>query len=276
MSTDSLDVQIDWLQPLPPEPDPAATHIVPSTLSVPAADLEIVVPVLNEERRLPGTLEQLIPFLGSRSWSSRLIVVDNGSVDATADVVDRAERLGVEVDVVGCRARGKGAAVRAGMARTTARWVGYCDADMSTPLETFDEAVHQLERGFDVVLASRRCTGARYLVEQPYLRRLAGRLFHTATGSLVRPVADTQCGLKLFRGPAARDLFASCELSGFAFDVEVIARANRAGLRLIELPVEWSDCDGSTLHLARESVKVAREVVAVHRNLRQHQRSLRR
>jgi dolichyl-phosphate beta-glucosyltransferase len=275
---DFRDHEASWPQPhhagskLVATPTPLDTRQFRDRKAV--ADLEIIVPVFNEEQRLPATLAQLIPFLQSRPWSSRVIVVDNGSVDATAEVVDHAELLGLDVDVVGCRTRGKGAAVRVGMARTTARWVGYCDADLSTPIETIDEAVHQLQRGFDVVLASRRCTGGRYLVEQPFARRIAGRFFHRATASLVTPVKDTQCGLKLFQGDVARDLFASCELSGFAFDVEVVARADRAGLRLIEIPVHWTDSAGSTLMLLRESVGIAREIVGIHRTIRQVPRAL--
>ncbi len=232
-------------------------------------DLEIVVPVLNEEHRLPATLDELVAYLPTLPLSSHVIVVDNGSVDATDEVVDRFASDGVPVDVVGCRTPGKGAAVRAGMARTTARWVGYCDADLSTPIPTIAEALHQLDRGFHVVMASRRCTGASYLVDQPARRRAASRLFHVATRPLVGRVADTQCGFKFFHGPTARELFRACELNGFTFDVEVVARAQRAGLRMIEVPVAWTHCEGSTLGIARESVRVAREVVDVHRALRQ-------
>jgi dolichyl-phosphate beta-glucosyltransferase len=232
------------------------------------ADLDLIIPVLNEERRLPATLAMIGPHLRDRPWTTRLIVVDNGSVDATSEVVDRAAAAGLAAEVIGCRTPGKGAAVRAGVAHSRARWVGYCDADLSTPVETIDEGVHQLQRGFDVVIASRRCTGARFVVAQPVARRVAGRLFRAATAPLTGPVADTQCGMKLFDGPAARELFAQCELSGFAFDVEVLARARRSSLRMIEVPIEWTHQDGSTLHVRRDGMRVAREIVAVHRNLR--------
>jgi glycosyltransferase involved in cell wall biosynthesis len=240
----------------------------PSEAARPVADLDLIIPVLNEEHRLPATLEQIGPHLRERPWTSRLIIVDNGSVDATAEVVDQARALDLDVEMIGCRTRGKGAAVRAGIAHSTAAWVGYCDADLSTPLETIDEAVHQLQRGFEVVIASRRCTGARYVIDQPVARRLASRAFHALTGTLVGSVSDTQCGLKFFAGPTARALFAECEISGFTFDVEVLGRAHRAGLRMIELPVDWSHADGSSLQIGRESMRVAREVLAVHRTLR--------
>jgi dolichyl-phosphate beta-glucosyltransferase len=236
--------------------------------SAPVADLDLIIPVRNEEHRLPATLAEIGPYLGRQPWTTRLIIVDNGSVDATAEVVDQARSLDVDVDVIGCRTRGKGAAVRTGMAHSRAGWVGYCDADMSTPLETIDEAVHQLQRGFQVVIASRRCTGARYVIDQPLARRVASRAFHALTGSLVGTVSDTQCGLKFFDGRVGRGLFAECQTSGFAFDVEVVGRAHRAGLRMIELPVDWSHTAGSTLQVSRESVRVVREVWSVHRTLR--------
>jgi dolichyl-phosphate beta-glucosyltransferase len=240
----------------------------PSAGTNPTFDLDLIVPTLNEEERLPTTLAHMWPHLLNQPWSTRLIVVDNGSVDATTEVVERARFFGLQADVIGCRTRGKGAAVKAGVAHSQAHWVGYCDADLSTPAETIDEAIHQLQRGFDIVIASRRCTGGRYVVEQPLARRLAGWMFRFATAQLTGPIADTQCGLKLFDGALARQLFAQCELTGFAFDVEVLARAHRAGVRMIEFPVEWTHREGSTLSVRQESIQVAREIASLHLNLR--------
>lgn len=231
-------------------------------------DLDLIVPVLNEEERLPTTLAQIGPHLLGRSWTTRLIVVDNGSVDATIEVVDRARHLGLQTDVIGCRTRGKGATVRTGIMHSRARWVGYCDADLSTPADTIDEGMHQLGRGFDVVIASRRCTGGRYVVEQPLLRRAAGWAFRTATAPLTGPITDTQCGLKLFDGAVARELFSKCQLTGFAFDVEILALARRADVRMVEFPVDWTHRDGSTLKVRRETLRIARELVTLRRNLR--------
>jgi dolichyl-phosphate beta-glucosyltransferase len=231
-------------------------------------DLDLIVPVLNEEERLPMTLAQIGPHLLGRSWTTRLIVVDNGSVDATIEVVDRARRFGLQTDVIGCRTRGKGAAVRTGIIHSRARWVGYCDADLSTPADTIDEGMHQLGRGFGVVIASRRCTGGRYVVEQPLLRRAAGWAFRTATAPMTGPITDTQCGLKLFDGALARELFSKCQLTGFAFDVEILALARRADVRMVEFPVDWTHREGSTLKVHRETIRIARELIALRRNLR--------
>jgi dolichyl-phosphate beta-glucosyltransferase len=228
-------------------------------------DLDLVIPVLNEEHRLPATLAELAPFLRRWRWRCRVVVVDNGSVDGTADVVDRAGAVGAGVDLLGCRTRGKGAAVRTGVAHSRARWVGYLDADRSTPLAALDDMVHQLRRGADVVVGSRRCPGARLVAPAPLARRVASRVFHAATATLVGPVGDSQCGIKLFDGETARALFAETSLAGFTFDVELLARARQRGLKVVEVPVDWSHCGGSTLQIGREGVKVVREIVAVHR-----------
>lgn len=232
------------------------------------ADLDLVIPVLNEEHRLPATLAELGPFLRGWRWRCRVVIVDNGSVDATAEVVDRVGPIGAGVELIGCRTRGKGAAVRAGVAHSRARWVGYLDADRSTPLAALDEMVHQLRRGAPVVVGSRRCPGARLVTPPPLARRMASRAFHAATGSLVGPVADSQCGIKLFDGPVARALFAQTRLAGFTFDVELLARARQMGLPVVEVPVDWSHCGGSTLQIGREGARVLREIVAVHRTVR--------
>ena len=192
----------------------AGTHLADKEASASKGvdfDLDLIVPVLNEEERLPATLAQIWPHLINRPWSTRLIVVDNGSVDATTEVVDRAKFVRSPGGSHRSPDPGKGAAVKAGMAYSSGRWVGYCDADLSTPAETIDEAMHQLQRGFDIVIASRRCTGGRYVVEQPLTRRAASWAFRFATAPFTGPITDTQCGLKLFDGPLARQLFAKCE-----------------------------------------------------------------
>jgi dolichyl-phosphate beta-glucosyltransferase len=231
-------------------------------------DLQMVVPAINEERRIGRTLAELCAHLSSRPWSSEVIVVDNGSADATPEVVDLCNSDRVPIEVVGCRQRGKGAAVREGIRTTTARWVGYCDADLSTPPEAIDEAVALVRSGVDVVIGSRKCEGAAYVLPQPAVRRVGSAAFHSLSSRLVGPIADTQCGFKVFRGDIARELVASSHLAGFAFDIEILAQAVRRGLRIVEMPVAWTDREGSTFRPVSDGVRVLRELIEVQRAMR--------
>lgn len=230
-------------------------------------DFDLVVPALNEERRIGKTVAALCAHLATAPWSSRIIVVDNGSVDATSEVVDLHGHA-VEIDLIGCRTTGKGAAVRSGMARTSAGWVGYCDADLATPPQAIDQGLELLRQGHQVVLGSRRALGADYVVRQPLHRRAGSRAFRAFTASLIGPVSDSQCGFKLFDGPSARELFSTIRTHGYAFDVEVVAKARRMGLDIAELPVAWTDQGGSTFRPFADGVRTFRDLRQVSKTFR--------
>ena len=233
--------------------------------------LDLVVPALNEEARIGATIEAVADHSRTDAWpmAVRLVVVDNGSVDATSEAVDAARRAGVEVRVIGCQTRGKGAAVRAGVLFSTAPWVGYCDADLSTPPSAIGQGLRLLEAGWDVVIGSRRCLGAGYVVRQPALRRAGSAAFHAMASRLVPAATDTQCGFKLFRTPVAQELFAAAVLDGFAFDVELLARARRlVELSMIELPISWTDQEGSTFRPLTDGLRSFNELREVRRALK--------
>ena len=113
-------------------------------------DLDIVVPVYNEEFRLPATLRALMAHTATLPLGVRITVVDNGSVDRTTEVLDEVAQGrpdNTSLRVIGCSRQGKGAAVRRGLLASSARWRGFCDADLSTPPQTLTDVVSCLERG---------------------------------------------------------------------------------------------------------------------------------
>lgn len=233
-------------------------------------DLEIVVPVFNEERRLGATLRALTAHTASLPLSVRITVVDNGSVDRTAEVVDEVagrSPANTAVRLIGCARQGKGAAVRRGLLASTARWRGFCDADLSTPPGALSDVIAHLEQGRPVVIGSRRVPGAGYVVPQPLVRRLGSNTFRMMTRPLVGGVADTQCGFKFFSAQAAERIFRRVTANGFAFDVEVLAVATRLGMPVVEVPVRWTDQEGSSFHVWTHGRRVVSEVRAVHASL---------
>jgi dolichyl-phosphate beta-glucosyltransferase len=232
--------------------------LLPSTGSArPAADLEIAIPAYNEANRLPETLERTIEFLREQAWSSRIVVVDNGSCDDTADAVRTAARSTddvVPVDLVGCARPGKGAAVRRAMLSSTSRFVGFFDADLATPLETLVTAMEHLEGGAAAVIGSRHTAGAEFVQCEPPVRRLGGAAFRLLTRSLVNGVQDTQCGFKFFEREAVMLALVECQSTGFAFDVELLQQLQRTGSDIVELPVAWSHCDDSSFSPWRDGL----------------------
>ncbi|MDI5973783.1 glycosyltransferase [Streptomyces sp. SL13] len=231
------------------------------------ADLEVVVPAYNEEHRLSETLIALADHLGRMPLRTALRVIDNGSSDRTAECADQLAAAGIPVTVTGCSRKGKGAAVARGMVTSRARWVGFCDADLATPAAALDDALALLRGGRHVAIGSRRCAGAQLTIRQPLLRRVGGAGFRMATRRFSGPVADTQCGFKFFEAAAARRIFSDINTAGFAFDLEVIARARALGLTLEEFPVAWSDQQGSSFRPVSDGLRVAGELWRLHRSV---------
>jgi len=227
-------------------------------------DLEIIVPAFNEQSRIGSTLESLINQVSAMPITSTVRVIDNGSTDRTPDIVDRVRkshpRAGISVE--GCSRQGKGGAVARGMLTSTARWVGFCDADLATPASAIVDAVRYLEEGWPVVIGSRHMLGSRRVVDQALLRRIGGAAFRLLSKNLTGDLAlsDTQCGFKFFDGSAAHAIFSKTTSVGFAFDVEVLSEARRLGYTVKEFPVEWTNRDGSTFHMARHGVDITRDL----------------
>lgn len=232
-----------------------------------APDLELIVPALNEQERIHDTLVALVAQLRTMPLSARVRVIDNGSSDRTADLVDVVSRdhAGVVVTVEGCSKRGKGAAVARGMVTSSARVVGFCDADLATPAEAIVEAVRHVDEGWPIVIGSRKAAGAVYLEEQSRLRRLGSSGFHYLTSSLAGDIRDTQCGFKFFRGDLARQLFEGLQFGGFAFDVEILARARARSIPVKEMPVQWTSQPGSTFHPVIHGAEVARDLLRLRK-----------
>lgn len=232
------------------------------------ADIDLVIPAFNEEARIGETIATLHEVTSAASLDVRYIVVDNGCVDGTAEIVDRLDQSGVPVELISCQTAGKGAAVRAGILHASAPFVGFCDADRSTPPESVQQGLALLRAGWEVVIGSRRCTGAGYEVTQSVSRRLGSFAFHAMASRLTGPITDTQCGFKLFSIAAAQRLFSDTSLNGFAFDVEILARAQSSGYRMIEMPIRWTDAEGSTFRPVADGIRAFAELRAVRRALR--------
>jgi dolichyl-phosphate beta-glucosyltransferase len=200
--------------------------------------LSVVVPAYNEALRLPATLARVREHLAARGVPYEILVVDDGSTDATADVARSApgpvRLLRHEPN------RGKGYAVRRGMLAAAGERRLMTDADLSTPIEELGRLEAEVDRGFDVAIGSRAVAGARIEVRQPAYREAMGRLFNVLVQALLLPgLSDTQCGFKLFTAAAAETAFGACRLDGFSFDVEALYVARRRGLRIAEVPIVW-------------------------------------
>jgi dolichyl-phosphate beta-glucosyltransferase len=232
---------------------------IPAVVLRAPCHLEIVIPARDEARRLPQTLMHTIQYLEAQSYSSSIVVIDNGSVDQTSDLVARTSSDRVPVRLAGCAQPGKGAAVRRGFLTSCARFIGYMDADLATPIETLDIVVPLLEE-FQVVIGSRRISGAAFAKRQPVYRSASSLAFRTLAQRVVPGFTDTQCGFKFFPGDVARAAARQLRIDGFAFDVELLRAIIDMGVPIKEIPVVWSDKEGSTLRSLRDGARAAADV----------------
>jgi dolichyl-phosphate beta-glucosyltransferase len=237
----------------------------PSGLMRETCDLEILIPSLNEAHRLPGTLVRTVDYLEKQPYSSSVVVVDNGSIDQTVDLVTLMSPGRVPISVIGCARPGKGAAVRRGIETSCARFVGYMDADLATPIETLDCVVPLLKSGFRAVVGSRRVDGAVLAERQSFLRLAGGMAFRMVASRVLRGVTDSQCGFKFFAGDLARSVARHLSIDGFAFDVELLSAITRLGVPVTEIPVIWSDKQGSSLRARTNGARAIADVMRLAR-----------
>lgn len=230
----------------------------------------LVIPAFNEADRIGQTLRDALAYLQKESPGSELIVVNDGSTDATSAVV---REVFAEPGLITTRLlehspnRGKGAAVRDGLLAATHSIALFSDADFSTPIDEAPKLIDPIVAGdVDVAFGSRALDRSLIGNRQPWRREQGGRVFNLivrlATGL---PFWDTQCGFKAFRLEVFRPILERAKTDGFGFDVELLYLAQKANLRLREIPVRWNHFEGSKVNVLRDSVRMVREVAALRR-----------
>ena len=203
--------------------------------------LSVIVPAYNEETRLRDTIGQVVTELESMGLTWEVLVVNDGSLDATSRVAADWCQRDSRVRLLDREHAGKGAAVRAGMLAAQGEWRFLADADLSMPIAQLRRFVTApvASPAAPIAVGSREATGARR-INEPFSRHAIGRLFNAlAQALLVDGIRDTQCGFKLFSRQAAETLFPLQRLDGFGFDVEILALAQRAGFAIREVPIDW-------------------------------------
>lgn len=228
--------------------------------------LSIIVPAYNEEKRLPNSLPQIIKFVRDQDYPIEVIVVDDGSTDRTAEIVKELQKEAAFVSLIQVEHGGKGHAVKAGMMQAKGEYLFLCDSDLSMPIEEVTKFLPPALDGYDVAIASREIEGAhRY--DEPAYRHLMGRIFNLIVRLLaVHSIQDTQAGFKCFRRDAAHQLFPLQTISGWGFDVEILFIAQRRGMQIVEVPINWYYADRSQVKPIQDTYNMLREVLKVRLN----------
>ncbi len=230
--------------------------------------LSIVIPAFNEESRLPATLAKIEAWArggpGRPAETIEIIVVDDASRDATAACVERAAVKNARV-VRFEQNRGKGAAFKEGFAAATGEWVLLTDADLSTPIEEVERLRRMADEGrHDLVIGSRALPDSQIEQYQPFHRWLMGQTFNRLVRLMTGlPYRDTQCGFKLMRRERVAPVVARMQVDRFAFDVELLYLARRAGLSILEAPVRWKNSPASRVGLIGDPLNMLADIAGV-------------
>ncbi|MEI8375443.1 MAG: dolichyl-phosphate beta-glucosyltransferase [Planctomycetota bacterium] len=226
---------------------------------MPKTVLSLILPAFDEALRLPSYLKTVRGYLEeSFRQPYEVIVVDDGSRDETADVVERLAIHWPQLRLLRhAQNEGKGSAVRTGILAARGELLLFADADGATPIEEHARLAAAIAQGADVAIGSRLAPDPTIHRSRHWYRGLAGKLFALAARRLLRISAiDSQCGFKMFRATAGRQLFATIKETGYLFDLEILVLAQRLGLRVVEVPVHWQEVPGGHLHPLRELPRI--------------------
>jgi len=233
--------------------------------------LSVVLPAYNERHRIGGFLESIRLYLDAQYPAAyEVLVVDDGSTDGMAGLVEnvaagwpRLRLIRHEVN------QGKGAAVRTGMLAAAGQRVLFADADGAAPIDQEARLTEAILQGADIAVGSRLLPTHGEEVHRRKSRGLFGRMFAALARRLLRlPVQDTQCGFKMFRLEAARNLFPDVRQSGYLFDLEVLGLAVRRGYKIVEVPIRWADTPGGHFHPIRQLPRILYDLWRLWRRLR--------
>lgn len=226
-------------------------------------EISVVVPAYNEEKRIAVSLPVIWNTLAARFSRFEILVVDDGSSDRTSEkVMEFGDSGHPEVRVIRYGAnRGKGYAVRTGMLAAQGEIVLFSDADLSTPMEELDKLKKVLDEGYDLAIGSRALKESQIELRQPFYRVLMGKTFNKIVQLMALPgVWDSQCGFKIFKRAAAKELFGSSRIDGFSFDVEILFLARKRGMVFREVPVRWINSPESKVSPISHSLQMLKDM----------------
>jgi dolichyl-phosphate beta-glucosyltransferase len=233
--------------------------------------LSVIIPAYNEESRLPRTLSHAMEYLGAQSYSSEIIVVNDGSTDGTERIARERSTDPIPVRLLahadGAN-HGKGASVRKGMMEARGEYRLFMDADNSTTLDQIVRFWPLFDRGYNVVIGSRALADSVIGVRQARYKELAGRFGNWIIQTLAVPgISDTQAGFKMFEGKAAEIIFPRQTIDRWGYDVDLLVIARSHGCRIGEVPITWINASGSKVTM-ESYFQVLGDVLKIRRNLK--------
>jgi len=225
----------------------------------------IVIPAYNEEIRIEATLDRVLAYVYAQKWNAEILVVNDGSKDATREIVLRyaaAHPILQLVDNPGNR--GKGFSVRNGVLHSKGELIVFTDADLASPIEESEKLLAALNAGADVAIGSRWLDSSLQTRKQPFYRRVLGRIFNLALRVILgMNFRDTQCGFKAFKRTAAQAVFPLQIIERWGFDPEIVFLAQRLGFRVEEVAVKWAHQENTKISPIKDGLRMFTELLTI-------------
>jgi dolichyl-phosphate beta-glucosyltransferase len=233
-----------------------------------AKQYSIILPAFNESERIGSGLEKALAFVRSQGWDAEILVVNDGSRDATAEIVHGMMERAPELRILENPGnRGKGYSVRNGMLNARGEILLFSDADFSSPIAESLKLIAAIEQGADFAIGSRWLLAEMQTKRQPLLRQFVGRVYNILLMLLLRlPYKDTQCGFKACTRRAAEIIFTRQQIERWGFDPELLFLARKFGLKIAEVPVEWANDNRSKINPIRDGLRMFLELLEIRLN----------
>ena len=253
--------------------------------------LSVVIPAYNEQNRLNSSLDKIYNYFSSdlllqnsglsgskmgppdirirfnnKLVDYEVIVVNDASMDKTEEIaltniLNKKGRLKL---INNPKNMGKGYSVKKGIFVSQGEYILFSDADLSTPIEEVEKLFSFVNEGYDIVIGSRSIKGAQIKVRQPFYREYMGKIFNFFVQAFVfKGIIDTQCGFKLFKAAAAKNIAKKSKIDGFSFDVEMLYLAHKQGYKIKEVPVAWINSPASKVNPVIDSYKMLIELLSI-------------
>lgn len=230
--------------------------------------ISVVIPAYNEASVICETLNKLADYFEKKQYAFEFIIVNDCSVDKTADLVKSFSIAKPYVKLINNKHNmGKGFSVKEGVLQAKGEYILFKDADLSTPPMELEKMLGELDDGYDVAIGSRALTESNLLIKQHWLRQSMGKIFNVFVKLFVlKGINDTQCGFKCFKKEAAQRIFSLQRLTRFCFDVEILYIAKKLGYKIKEVPVFWINRRDSRVRICCDSLRMFWDLFQIRKN----------
>jgi len=215
--------------------------------------ITIIIPAYNEEKRIPRCLKRVLEYCNEREWDYEVLVAEDGSTDSTVKIVKDFASNEKRIKLLSFTERlGKGGGIKNAMLQATKDYVCFIDVDLSADVSELERLIPYVN-DYDIVIGSRKLRGNLPPIESPVHRKILSSFYSKFFRFLFKiTIHDTQCGFKLFKTNIVSRLFKEIHTTGFAFDSEVLVKANWLGLKIKEVPIIWKHDPASKINVFKQ------------------------